>query len=369
MKLTLVVGARPNFMKISPIIREIEKINKIEKIIDYRLIHTGQHYDKIMSDDFFEQLQIPKPHLNLNCNGGLQSESTSCIMVEFEKELLLNKPDIVIVVGDVNSTMACTVVAKKLMIDVAHIESGIRSFDRTMPEEINRLITDSISDYFFTTSKSSNNNLIKENVDKNKIFFVGNTMIDCLINNLKYTQKPTNTDLISVIENRFFLMTLHRPSNVDDLSKLETLLTFIDNSVNGLPIIFPVHPRTKIKIEQLNFNFKNIILINPQKYLEFIYLIKNSIGVITDSGGISEETTFLNIPCLTLRNTTERPETVEFGSNVLIGDDLNKLNDNIKLILNNKWKLSKTPELWDGLTSKRIIDHLLKIHHSNNNNK
>jgi UDP-N-acetylglucosamine 2-epimerase (non-hydrolysing) len=262
--------------------------------------------------------------------------------------------------------MACTVVAKKLMIDVAHIESGIRSFDRTMPEEINRLITDSISDYFFTTSESANNNLIKENVDKNKIFFVGNTMIDCLINNIKHIQKPTDIDLLSLIEKRFFLMTLHRPSNVDSLSKLESLLTFIDNSVDGLPVIFPVHPRTRIKIEQLNFDFKNIVLIDPQKYLEFIYLIKNSIGVITDSGGISEETTFLNIPCLTLRDTTERPETVEFGSNVLIGDDLNKLNDNIKSILNNKWKLSKTPELWDGLTSKRIINHLLNIHHSNN---
>lgn len=366
MRLTLVVGARPNFMKISPIIREIENINKIQKRIDYRLIHTGQHYDKMMSDDFFDQLQIPKPHLNLNCNGGSQSESTSCIMIEFEKELLLNRPDIVIVVGDVNSTMACTIAAKKLMITVAHIESGIRSFDRTMPEEINRLITDSISDYFFTTSEFANNNLLKENVDKNKIFFVGNTMIDCLINNLNHTQKPKDIDIPLLIEKSFFLMTLHRPSNVDSLSKLETLLTSIDNFVGDLPVIFPVHPRTKIKIEQLNLNFKNIILINPQKYLEFIYLIKNSIGVITDSGGISEETTFLNIPCLTLRDTTERPETVEFGTNVLIGDDLNKLDDNIKLILNNKWKMSKSPKLWDGLTSKRIIDHILKIHYSGN---
>jgi UDP-N-acetylglucosamine 2-epimerase (non-hydrolysing) len=366
MKLTLVVGARPNFMKISPIIREIENINKIQKRIDYRLIHTGQHYDKMMSDDFFEQLQIPKPHLNLNCNGGSQSESTSCIMIEFEKELLLNKPDIVVVVGDVNSTMSCTIAAKKLMITVAHIESGIRSFDRTMPEEINRLITDSISDYFFTTSESANNNLLKENIDKNKIFFVGNTMIDCLINNINHIQKPKDIETSLLIEKSFFLMTLHRPGNVDSLSKLETLLTSIDNFVGDLPVIFPVHPRTKIKIEQLNFNFKNIILINPQKYLEFIYLIKNSIGVITDSGGISEETTFLNIPCLTLRDTTERPETVEFGTNVLIGDDLNKLDDNIKSILNNKWKISESPKLWDGLTSKRIIDHILKIHYSGN---
>jgi UDP-N-acetylglucosamine 2-epimerase (non-hydrolysing) len=360
MKLTLVVGARPNFMKISPIIREIENINKVEKKIDYRLIHTGQHYDKMMSDDFFEQLQIPKPHLNLNCNGGSQSESTSCIMVEFEKELLLNKPDVVIVVGDVNSTMACTIVAKKLMIDVAHIESGIRSFDRTMPEEINRLITDSISDYFFTTSESANNNLIKENVDKNKIFFVGNTMIDCLINNIKHIQKPTDVDLLSLIEKRFFLMTLHRPSNVDSLDKLETLLTFIDNSVDGLPVIFPVHPRTRIKIEQLNFDFKNIVLVNPQKYLEFIYLIKNSIGVITDSGGISEETTFLNIPCLTLRDTTERPETVSLGTNKLIGDDLLKLSSCIEEIMNKRWKNTTVPKYWDGFTSYRIIKNLIE---------
>ena len=191
--------------------------------------------------------------------------------------------------------------------------------------------------------------------------------VNRLINNIENIQKPADVDLALLTEKRFFLMTLHRPSNVDSLSKLESLLTFIDNSVDGLPVIFPVHPRTRINIEQLNSNFKNIVLVNPQKYLEFIYLIKNSIGVITDSGGISEETTFLNIPCLTLRDTTERPETVEFGSNVLIGDDLFKLNDYIKLIINNKWKLSKTPKLWDGLTSKRIIEHLLTIYNSNKN--
>jgi UDP-N-acetylglucosamine 2-epimerase (non-hydrolysing) len=365
MKLTLVVGARPNFMKISPIIDSINEFNRLGNNIEYRLVHTGQHYDKTMSDNFFKQLNIPEPHINLNCTGLTQTELTANIMVGFEQELNSNKPDIVIVVGDVTSTMACTIVAKKLNLKVAHIEGGIRSFDREMPEEINRLITDSITDYYFTTSEFANKNLINENVSENNIFFVGNTMIDCLNKNISKAKLPMDIDSSLIQSKKYFLMTLHRPNNVDDLEKLNKLITKIDDSVEDFKVIFPVHHRTKKNIEKLNYNFKNIVIVNPQNYLEFIFLIKNSIGVITDSGGITEETTFLNIPCLTLRDTTERPETVEIGTNELIGDDVDKLKKYINLIINDAWKVGKIPKLWDGKSSIRIIDNLLKIYNLN----
>jgi len=364
-KLTLVVGARPNFMKISPIIRVIDEINSKNKKITYRLIHTGQHYDKIMSDDFFEQLNIPKPNVNLNCQGNTQTEQTSSIMIEFEKELLSNKPDFVIVVGDVNSTMACSIVAKKLQLKVVHIEAGIRSFDRSMPEEINRLITDSICDYFFTTSHFANENLLKENIKEEQIFFVGNTMIDCLKNNLNSIKKSNVYEEYELQKNIFFLMTLHRPSNVDNISKLEKILNSIDKFVGNNIVLFPVHPRTKKQLELINKNFNNIKFIEPQKYLEFIFLIKNSVGVITDSGGITEETTFLKIPCLTLRNSTERPETVENGTNILIGDNFELLESSIQDIISKKWKVGSIPELWDGFTSNRIIEKIIQIYESN----
>jgi UDP-N-acetylglucosamine 2-epimerase (non-hydrolysing) len=357
-KLCLVVGARPNFMKVSPIIDMIEHFNKTShKEISYRLIHTGQHYDKSMSDDFFDQLQIPKPNNNLNCVGSSQSELTANIMVEFEKELTSNRPDLVIVVGDVTSTMACSIVTKKLNIKLAHVEAGIRSLDREMPEEINRLITDSISDYFFTTSRHANENLIKENINPSKIFFVGNTMIDCLIKNLHRSNKPSFLDN----SKDYFLMTLHRPSNVDDLGKLSQILEHIDKSVGNHKVIFPVHHRTKLKLQSLNINLQNVEVIDPQGYLEFIYLIKNSLGVITDSGGITEETTYLNIPCITLRDSTERPETVTIGTNELIGDDLGKLTSCINRILIGEWKKGGIPELWDGSSSKRIINELITL--------
>ena len=359
MKLCLVVGARPNFMKIAPIIDEINYFNKkSQNKIIYRLVHTGQHYDKSMSDDFFDQLQIPKPSVNLNCSGSTQSELTAKIMVEFEKELVLNRPELVIVVGDVTSTMACSIVAKKLQIKLAHVEAGIRSFDREMPEEINRLLTDSITDYFFTTSSLANQNLINENIDPSKIFFVGNTMIDCLIKNLSRIKQPSFlTD-----SKKYFLMTLHRPSNVDDTEKLKTILTEIDNCFSdNYKVIFPVHHRTKSKLKNLGLTFKNIEVVDPQGYLEFIYLIKNSLGVITDSGGITEETTYLSIPCITLRDSTERPETVTVGTNELIGDDLIMLKKSIERILSNNWKKGGIPELWDGLTSKRIVDKIVTL--------
>lgn len=228
MKLTLVVGARPNFMKISPIIKAIEEKNSFEKKIIFRLVHTGQHFDNSMSGNFFEQLKIPHPHVNLNCGNSNQTEQTACIMIQFEKELLENRPDIVLVVGDVNSTMACAIVAKKLKIKVAHVEAGLRSYDRDMPEEINRILTDSITDYFFTTSEYANNNLLKENISENKIYFVGNTMIDCLINNLNNLKKSQLIESKKVESKKYFILTLHRPSNVDDSEKLRNLLLALD---------------------------------------------------------------------------------------------------------------------------------------------
>lgn len=362
MKITLVVGARPNFMKVSPIISEIEKKKFNGFDIEYRLVHTGQHYDKLMSENFFYQLSIPKPHKNLNCTGQTQSELTANIMIEFEKELTENRPDLVIVVGDVTSTMACSIVTKKHNIDLAHVEGGIRSFDRSMPEEINRLVTDSVSDYFFTTSDFANQNLLNENIKKENIFFVGNTMIDCLVNNKSKFKQPSDINVNDIQNKKYFLMTLHRPNNVDDVEKLSNLITCIDESVDSLPIIFPVHHRTKKNIDKLKLNLKNIILVNPQGYLEFMYLIQNCIGVITDSGGITEETTYLNIPCLTLRNSTERPETVSYGTNILIGDDLSLLRDSIYKIQNKNWKVGEVPPLWDGKTSERILNHIFKIY-------
>jgi UDP-N-acetylglucosamine 2-epimerase (non-hydrolysing) len=258
--------------------------------------------------------------------------------------------------------MSCAIVAKKLKIEVAHIEAGIRSLDRDMPEEINRLVTDSISDYFFTTSKFANDNLKKENIHESKIFFVGNTMIDSLKNNLNKLEKSELIEKNNISVKKYFLMTLHRPSNVDDLENLKTILSSVDEFVNGTKVVFPIHPRTQKKLSEINLKFKNIIITEPQKYLQFIDLINNSIGVITDSGGITEETTFLNIPCITLRDTTERPETVEEGTNILVGNNIEKLKNGIRDIMINNWKTGKIPELWDGKTSDRIIDHLLEIH-------
>lgn len=352
--ITLVAGTRPNFVKISSIIRAIES----SQGLSFRFVHTGQHYDKLMSDYFFEDLKIPKPDVNLNCGGGTQATQVAQIMIEFEKELLINKPNIVVVVGDVNSTMACAIVSKKLNIKVAHVEAGIRSFDRTMPEEINRIVTDSISDYFFTTSIFANDNLLKENASVDNIFFVGNTMIDCLKFNLSNLRCPEFFDL----ENKkYFLMTLHRPSNVDSYAKLEKILKSVNDSSQGFPVIFPMHPRTSKTFSALKNEYKNILVVEPQKYLEFIFLIKNSLGVITDSGGVSEETTFLNIPCLTLRNSTERPETVVEGTNELIGDELVLLDPYMNKIINGDWKSGKIPALWDGLASDRIATQLGKL--------
>jgi UDP-N-acetylglucosamine 2-epimerase (non-hydrolysing) len=362
MKLTIVAGARPNFMKIAPIIKEIRKVSAEGQSIEYRLVHTGQHYDKAMSGDFFEQLGIPDPDANLECGGGSQAEQTAAIMIRFEKELIANKPDVVLVVGDVTSTMACTITAKKLNIEVVHVEAGIRSGDMTMPEEINRIVTDSICDHFFTTSERAGKNLAAQQVPATKIHFVGNTMIDTLHQNLSRIRKPVLYDEIGLKDKQYLLLTLHRPSNVDDPLKLQSILDAILGSVAQWPVVFPVHPRTRQILTGMHLNYPNLYMIDPQGYLEFIYLVKNTLGIVTDSGGITEEATVLHVPCLTMRNSTERPETISIGTNELIGDDLHKLSSSIADIVAGKWKKGSIPEFWDGKTSARIVKLLLEIY-------
>ena len=360
MNITIVAGARPNFMKIAPIIKAIKVLQYEDTDIHYRLIHTGQHYDKTMSDSFFEQLGIPEPNNNLEAGGGTQAEQTASIMIKFEKELTNNKPDVVLVVGDVTSTMACTVTAKKLGVDVVHVEAGIRSGDMDMPEEINRIITDSICDEYFTTSILASRNLKKQNIPEEKIHFVGNTMIDTLYQNLLHLKKPACWSQYNLKANKYLVLTLHRPSNVDSAEKLQSLLSTISGYSAEIPIIFPVHPRTKKTLDNISFNKEKIILIEPQAYLEFMFLIKYAKGIVTDSGGITEEATVLNIPCITLRNSTERPETVMEGTNELAGDDLNKLQSLIIKIIKGEWKNGSIPALWDGHTAERIVEILAK---------
>lgn len=360
MKITIVAGARPNFIKIAPIIKAIEKKQFEGATISYRLVHTGQHYDKNLSDTFFEELNIPHPNVNLEVKSGSQSVQTAAIMIAFEEELLKNHCDLVLVVGDVNSTMACAIVAKKLNIKVVHVEAGIRSGDMTMPEEINRIVTDSITDYFFTTSTWASENLIKYGADPNQIHFVGNVMIDTLYQNSNRFYAPIFWKEFGLESKNYIVLTLHRPSNVDEEQSLIELLSGIDKMVNGKKIVFPIHPRTKAILGTTSLELKNILFVEPQGYLNFMYLIQNSFAVITDSGGISEETTVLGIPCFTMRDTTERPETQTIGTNTLVGTSIENLKKVYALFLENGAKKGGIPELWDGKASDRIIDVLLK---------
>ncbi|HWD87878.1 MAG TPA: UDP-N-acetylglucosamine 2-epimerase (non-hydrolyzing) [Mucilaginibacter sp.] len=358
MKVGIIAGARPNFMKIAPIIEAIKEAAAKGADISYRLVHTGQHYDKKMSGDFFEQLGIPEPDINLEAGGGTQAEQTAAIMIGFEKELIANPVDLVLVVGDVTSTMACSIVAKKLNTKVAHVEAGIRSFDLTMPEEINRMVTDSITDYFFTTSEIANENLRKAGVEDERIFFVGNTMIDTLLKNMHRFQEPPVWKAADLKKNEYFVITLHRPANVDEESKLTDLLKEIIDNAGHLPIIFPVHPRTAKVLDNMGLRAENLFLIEPLSYLEFNYLVKFAKAVVTDSGGITEETTVMGVPCMTLRNNTERPETCSVGTNRLIGTDPANIGPAFKVLFDGKWQQGGIPEMWDGKTSKRIVNIL-----------
>jgi UDP-N-acetylglucosamine 2-epimerase (non-hydrolysing) len=361
LKIDLIAGARPNFMKIAPIIDAIHKAQKEGDKISYRLIHTGQHYDKNMSDSFFEQLGIPQPDVNLGAGGGSQAEQTAFIMIGYEKLLIAETTDLCLVVGDVTSTMACSIVAQKLHIPVAHVEAGIRSNDWTMPEEINRLVTDSITNYFFTTTAEAGQNLIESGVDKNKISWVGNTMIDTLLKHRTRFQKPAIWDKLKLSKHEYIVMTLHRPGNVDEEGKLKLLIDEIIKHSNNLPLIFPVHPRTAKILQSLGIKHNRLHTIEPLGYLEFNYLVENAKAVITDSGGITEETTVMGIPCMTLRDNTERPETVKIGTNELIGTDPKAIKPAMDKLFSGNWKKGTIPEKWDGKTAERIVSILTKI--------
>lgn len=361
MHITIIAGTRPNFVKISPIIKAIDVAKNEGKKIQFRLVHTGQHYDRSMSGSIFEDLSIPEPDVNLEVGSGTQAEQTGQIMVKFEQDLMNNPTDIVLVVGDVTSTMACAVVAKKMNVQLAHVEGGIRSFDNTMPEEINRKVTDSITDYFFTTSAFANENLKKEGVKDEKIFFVGNVMIDTLLAMSNKFKKPEAISDGDIADQKFIVLTLHRPANVDDPENLKKLLQTIEQHSKNVPVIFPVHPRTKKVLTENNIAISNLTTVDPLSYLEFNYLVKNSFAVITDSGGITEETTVMGIPCLTLRDNTERPETCTIGTNELIGTNPDNLAPALDKLFKGEWKKGGIPELWDGKSASRIIDHLYRL--------
>ena len=361
MKIDLIIGARPNLMKISPIIEEIKDVQLKGEKINYRLIHTGQHFDKNMSESFFEQLGIPLPDINLGAGGGSQAEQTAKIMIGYESLLNKGLTDFCLVVGDVTSTMACAIVAKKMNIKVIHVEGGIRSWDLSMPEEINRLVTDSITDYFFTTSETANENLLKNGISSDRIFYVGNTMIDTLLKNRSKFKKPTIWDKIKLIDKNYIVMTLHRPANVDGEDILQDLLNEIIANSKNIPIIFPVHPRTAKQMALISISFPNLYMIEPLGYLEFNYLVERAKLVITDSGGITEETTVMNIPCMTLRDNTERPETIELGTNELLGTNPKAIAPAMEKLFSGRWKKGRIPHLWDGKTAQRIVHSLLHL--------
>ena len=421
MNITLIAGARPNFMKIAPLIKAIEQFNeqkgesqectvygvgckkgesqewKVEsQEISYRLVHTGQHYDKNMSDTFFEELGIPAPDTNLGCGGGTQAEQTAAIMVAFEKELIAHPADIVLVVGDVTSTMACSIVAKKLNTRVCHVEAGIRSWDLSMPEEINRMVTDSLADYMFTTSEVANRNLMRQGAtmmseesgectvygvgctdvesgemaeDKyayervpQRVWYVGNVMIDTLLANRARFRQPEVWNTLALQEKQYIVMTMHRPANVDEENHLRAMMEQIVDNAHGLPIVFPIHPRTAKLFynlwgdeEALAKRFPNLHIVEPLGYLEFNYLVERAKAVVTDSGGITEETTVMGVPCITLRDNTERPETCTVGTNELIGTNPAAIKPALDKLFAGEWKKGGVPALWDGHTAERII--------------
>ncbi|MEE9448591.1 MAG: UDP-N-acetylglucosamine 2-epimerase (non-hydrolyzing) [Ignavibacteriaceae bacterium] len=355
-KVISVVGARPNFMKVAPINKAFQKYQ--DKI--YHLIcHTGQHYDEKMSKIFFEDLQLPKPNFYLGVGSGTHAEQTGKVMIEFEKILLKEKPDLVLVVGDVNSTIACSLTAAKLHIKSVHVEAGLRSFDREMPEEVNRILTDSISELLFVTEKSGITNLKNEGVPEEKIFFVGNVMIDNLINHLEQTNHLPTLSEFNVEPDNFVLVTMHRPSNVDSDSQLEKIVHMLNSIAGKRKIVFPIHPRTRKNLESKmlmdSLNDK-VFLTEPIGYMDFLCLLRNAELIITDSGGIQEESTYLGVQCITTRKTTERPVTVEIGTNHLVGDDFEKAEQLAIEILKGNKKSGLIPELWDGNASNRIVD-------------
>ncbi len=393
MHITLIAGARPNFMKIAAIVHAIERYNELtSERVEYRLVHTGQHYDKNMSDTFFEELGIPAPDVNLGCGGGSQAEQTAAIMIAFEKYLIEHPTDVVLVVGDVTSTMACSIVAKKLNTKVCHVEAGIRSWDLTMPEEINRMVTDSLADYMFTTSEVANRNLVwqgailvesqRSKVESDTlpedryaqercpqcVWFVGNVMIDTLLANRARFRQPAVWNELGLKEKEYIVMTMHRPANVDEENHLRAMMEQIVDNAHGLPVIFPIHPRTAKLFhglwgseEALQKRLPNLHIVEPMGYLEFNYLVECAKAVVTDSGGITEETTVMGVPCITLRDNTERPETCTIGTNELIGTNPDAIKPALDKLFAGQWKRGAIPELWDGHAADRIVEILAAL--------
>ena len=364
LKILNIVGARPNFMKIAPIAREMRRRGG-----DFLplIVHTGQHYDAAMSDSFFTDLGIPQPDFHLEVGSASHAVQTARIMTAFEPIVLQEKPDWVLVVGDVNSTIACALVCAKLGVKIAHVEAGLRSRDRTMPEEINRILTDAISDLLLTTSQDADENLKNEGVSDDKIKFVGNVMIDSLFYSLKLAESSNVREKLNLTENNYAVLTLHRPSNVDEKEVFGGLLDALVSISEKLPIIFPAHPRTKANIERFGFGEtvanSNIRLIEPLGYLDFMRLYSGAKLVLTDSGGLQEETTALSIPCLTLRENTERPITIEMGTNILVGTNTEKIKQAAFAVLSRETSSTdkKIPPLWDGKAAERICDVLLEM--------
>ncbi len=359
--ITLIAGARPNFMKVAPIIHAIKAAKAQGHAIDCCLVHTGQHYDEKMSGGFFKELNIPEPDANLGAGGGTQAEQTATIMVGFEKHLLANPTDLVLVVGDVTSTMACAIVAQKLHTNVAHVEAGIRSNDWSMPEEINRLVTDAITNDFFTTSEVANENLRKSGIGDERIHFVGNVMIDTLRANEHRLEQPAVWGELGLEPQCYFVMTLHRPANVDQEHKLKELIDEIIAHSGDLPLVFPVHPRTSKVLANMGISHPRLHLIEPLGYLQFNYLVKHAKAVLTDSGGITEETTVMGVPCMTLRDNTERPETITCGTNELLGTDPKAIRPAMDKLFAGDWKQGAIPEKWDGHAAQRIVDVILSL--------
>jgi UDP-N-acetylglucosamine 2-epimerase (non-hydrolysing) len=360
-KIINVVGARPNFMKIAPIIEEMKKYPEIEAL----LVHTGQHYDEAMSKLFFDDLNLPKPDIYLDVGSGGHGIQTGKIMIEFERVLQETKPDIAVVVGDVNSTIACGLVAVKMNVRLAHVEAGLRSYDRTMPEEINRVLTDQIADYLFTTERSAHFNLQREGIAPERVFFVGNVMIDTLCKHLVQIEQSRILEELHLEPKCYGLITLHRPSNVDYPENFSQIFDALIAVHQHLTLIFPVHPRTRKQITRLGFEEKlqrmtNLIITEPLGYLDFLKLMAHAKLVLTDSGGIQEETTVLGVPCITLRENTERPITVEVGTNAICGISSVRIIEESHRILSGHGKKGSLPELWDGHAAERIVQILLE---------
>ncbi len=356
-KILLVAGARPNFMKIAPLHNALVKSNKYKSII----LHTGQHYDAKMSKVFFDDLGLPEPDIYLGIGSGSHAEQTAKVMIDFEKVLQKEIPDMVVVVGDVNSTLACSIVAAKLLVPVAHVESGLRSGDREMPEEINRIVTDSISDLLFVSEPSGMHNLVAEGKPDERMFFVGNIMIDSLVNHIQKANESDILEKVGLEPQKYTLITLHRPSNVDGKENLQKALRIFKQITLVSTVVFPVHPRTRKRFEdfglmdEINAN-KKIMLLDPQGYIEFLKLMKDAALVLTDSGGIQEETTVLGVPCLTMRENTERPVTITVGTNQLVGTEESEVKAKAMEVLSGTTKTGKIPEKWDGKTAERIVE-------------